>query len=292
MKIETRKLEPFGLELHIPQKIAWDALQPQQLLKWLSEHRVLVVRGLQPLDSTELVEAAKSFGPIQYWSFGAINHLRVSEDAKNYLFTNREVPLHWDGAFAEECPHILFFQCLETSEETGGETYFVDTTSVLKAATPQQIGRWSKQSYQYTTEAIAHYGGSFTAPLVQRAPKSGEPILRFAEPVNDLNPVEVKPVSDDVDEGRQVMETLSKRLHRSEYKLTHRWKTGDIVIADNDLLLHGRNAFTDSATRYIQRVNILREKQPSQKAQVSPPDSNVQNGHAQPAPRSHQHIYR
>jgi len=39
--------------------------------------------------------------------------------------------------------------------------------------------------------------------------------------------------------------------------LAHHWRTGDIVIADNHALLHGRRAFKQDAKRHLRRVNIL-----------------------------------
>jgi alpha-ketoglutarate-dependent taurine dioxygenase len=41
----------------------------------------------------------------------------------------------------------------------------------------------------------------------------------------------------------------------------HAWRAGDVLIADNHALLHGRKAFVkafvDAARRHIRRVNIL-----------------------------------
>jgi alpha-ketoglutarate-dependent taurine dioxygenase len=37
----------------------------------------------------------------------------------------------------------------------------------------------------------------------------------------------------------------------------HAWHAGDVLIADNHALLHGRKAFVDATRRHIRRVNIL-----------------------------------
>jgi 1,4-dihydroxy-2-naphthoate octaprenyltransferase len=38
--------------------------------------------------------------------------------------------------------------------------------------------------------------------------------------------------------------------------LAHRWEAGDIVVADNHALLHGRHAFAGGERRHIRRVNV------------------------------------
>jgi 4-hydroxybenzoate polyprenyltransferase len=77
--------------------------------------------------------------------------------------------------------------------------------------------------------------------------------MRFAEPVKDINPVEVKVLNGSQD----VIMHLQELIYREEYFYKHEWEDGDIVIADNYTLLHGREAFEGSKQRYIQRINIL-----------------------------------
>ena len=38
--------------------------------------------------------------------------------------------------------------------------------------------------------------------------------------------------------------------------LLHRWEAGDVVVADNHALLHGRLAFAGGEKRHIRRVNV------------------------------------
>src|ERR1051325_162615 len=75
---------------------------------------------------------------------------------------------------------------------SGGETLFCDTLRLLARATPAERELWRRMAITYTTEKIVHYGGTFTSPLITRHPDTGEEVLRFAEPVEDLNPVRLK----------------------------------------------------------------------------------------------------
>ena len=50
---------------------------------------------------------------------------------------------------------------------------------------------------------------------------------------------------------------LREALYAPECLYAHAWQAGDLVVADNYSLLHGREAFTSGAPRHLQRVHVL-----------------------------------
>jgi alpha-ketoglutarate-dependent taurine dioxygenase len=202
--------------------------------------RVSIFRGFDG----DVLDFARALGEILEWEFGAVNELTPHDDPRNYLYTSNEVPFHWDGAFAR-VPRYIVFHCLEPGR--GGETLFCDTPRLIAAAHPDEISRWQKISITYSTEKLAHYGGRFTSPLIARHPQSGETILRYAEPVDDLNPVHLEV------HGALDRAGLARRLR--DFSYAHTWRAGDLVVADNHALLHGRRAF--QGARHLRRVNVL-----------------------------------
>lgn len=257
MNVAMRPLSPFGVEVTVPEGTHFDAIDPADLHAWVAAYRVLVLRGLAPIGKLALPAAARRLGPLQTWEFGAVNELRPEEGTKNYLYTRRAVPLHWDGAFTARVPRYLFFSCLEAPrEDAGGATVFVDTTRVWERADVPTRDRWRALSFEYATDRVVHYGGSFRSPVVAQHPVSGETVLRFAEPVDDLNPVHVRALDASALESAACITELRAALAAPECVLRHAWRAGDVVVADNLALLHGRDAFTHDGQRHIQRVNV------------------------------------
>jgi alpha-ketoglutarate-dependent taurine dioxygenase/4-hydroxybenzoate polyprenyltransferase len=251
-------LQPFGLRVDLPQGTRWDDLDPDEIHGWVDAHRVLVLRGLAPMEPEVLAGAARKLGPLQPFSFGAVHELRRDPHADNYLYTEHEVPLHWDGAFAGAVPHFLVFRCVAAPPpDAGGETVFVDTIAALERAPESQRQRFRAARVRYTTEKKAHYGGTFTAEVISRHPTLGAPVVRYAEPVRDLNPVDVEPLGLDREAGEALMRDLSRALHDPSVELALPWADGDVVIADNHALLHGRRPFRADAPRHLLRVNVL-----------------------------------
>jgi alpha-ketoglutarate-dependent taurine dioxygenase len=254
-----QRLSPFGLEVSSASANASLRGLPTAAIKeWVEQHRVVVLRGFAPLTGSHLPEFCRGLGELLEWDFGAVNELRVQADRKNYLYTNHAVPFHWDGAFVGRIPQYIFFQCdVAPPAGSGGETLFCDTTRLLERAPPAQREAWSRISITYATEKLVHYGGRFTSPMITPHPASGESVLRFAEPVEDLNPVYLE-IEGIANSQRAVfLEDLRRRLYDPDLCLAHQWRSGDTVVADNYRLLHGRRAFSAPAQRQIRRVNIL-----------------------------------
>ena len=226
--------------------------------QWIDEHRFIVLKGFAPLIGAELPKFCETLGGLLEWEFGAVNDLRVDPDAKNYLYTNRAVPFHWDGAFLPRSPHYIFFHCdTAPGPQSGGETLFCDTVRLLAHAPVELIERWADVVIAYTTEKIVHYGGAFSAPLLALHPTLGTQVVRYAEPVEDLNPVELSITGISKDDQAEFVADMHRRLNDESCCHAYRWESGDIVIADNFALLHGRRAFARETERHIRRVNIL-----------------------------------
>jgi alpha-ketoglutarate-dependent taurine dioxygenase len=256
---QTRALSPFGLEVTAAAANENAAQIDVPLLKeWIAKERFVLLRGFALLSTDDMMRLAKTLGAPLEWEFGAVNELVAKPDAKNYIYTTGAVPFHWDGAFVGTIPHYILFSCeAAPPENSGGETIFCDGARVLDAATPQQRALWKTTSITYTTAKVVHYGGSFTSPMIVQHPASGEETLRFAEPVRDLNPVSLDIPGTAPAQRDALIVEVSTLLRRPDCFAAHAWKTGDVLIADNHALLHGRNAFLHAASRHLRRINIL-----------------------------------
>ena len=254
-----QQVKPFGLIVKSPQQGAdLRSISVPILQQWIDNHRVIILRGFAALAGEQLPKFCLQLGEILEWDFGAVNDLRVQPEARNYLYTNREVPFHWDGAFAGRVPHYIFFHCdVAPAPDSGGETLFCDTSLLLAQAPLERRKLWERTTITYTTEKIVHYGGTFSSPIICSHPLTGDEVLRFAEPVADLNPVQlyIKGIPDQAQAA--FLKDMHERLNDDDVCYRHQWQAGDVVIADNYVLLHGRSGFKENTKRQIRRVNIL-----------------------------------
>ncbi|MEV6806676.1 TauD/TfdA family dioxygenase [Streptomyces sp. NPDC051132] len=254
-------LRPFGRVIEAPGgDTPVSAIPVDTLARWTEESRVLVLRGFRLMGTQEFADYCRQWGEVLKWEPGEVIDLIVEDNPRNYLFASGDVPFHWDGAFVEADPRYFFFQCLDATAGAGGETVFSDTTAVYRDADAAERERWERISVTYTTEKMVHYGGEVTERLVAQHPGTGVPVLRFAEPLDPAvykNPVSVHVDGVDASEADAFVASLAERLHRPEYCYAHDWRKGDILIADNFALVHGRNAFSGPTARHLQRVEVI-----------------------------------
>lgn len=229
------------------------------LLSLVQHHKLVVLRGFEALSREGLLHYCQSQAKLLSWDFGPVMEMKVDAHTQNYLFTNGDVPLHWDGAFHQE-PKYLLFHCLQAPTlYSGGETLFVDTEMIWESASTLQKEQWFEYALEFKTEKLAHYGGQITKRLVQQHPIKGNTILRFAEPVGDeyLNPVSVQVLDKTTHESSLIISTLSELMRNPLNSYFHQWQQGDYLIADNFSLLHGRNPFINHSPRHLRRIQIL-----------------------------------
>lgn len=235
------------------------ALPLKKLLDQVTHHKIVLLRGFKPLERDALLNYCQSQAQLLSWDFGPVMEMKVDKQPKNYLFTEGDVPLHWDGAFHQE-PRFLFFNCLQAPKVgNGGETIFVNTETVWKTASESQKNEWQHYSLSFHTEKLAHYGGSITRHLINIHPDTKQVILRFAEPVEEdyLNPVHVKIIGKSEDESHAILSSLSQSMRIPQCLYQHEWQEGDFLLADNFSLLHGRNSFHRHSPRHLRRIQIL-----------------------------------
>jgi alpha-ketoglutarate-dependent taurine dioxygenase len=262
-ELSRKRVKPFGLLVEATNPSADIREVPVSLLRqWTQAHGVVTLRGFSALPKEEMIGYARTWGEILTWNFGEVLDLITHEQPRNYLFTPGNVPLHWDGAFAQVVPSFQFFQCRKAPRPgTGGETIFSHTPTVWQLASAAQQEEWRKVEITYTTEKVAHYGGRVTVPLVSRHPETGATTLRFAEELNDesvkLNPLFIELAGIPAERREGFLQELRKALYDPRACYAHAWRDGDMLLADNHAQLHGRNAFHADSPRHLQRIHII-----------------------------------
>jgi alpha-ketoglutarate-dependent taurine dioxygenase len=254
--LQTYSQLPFGIFIVSNEERPLSDIDIETIHDLVRTHKVVIFRGFAPLEGDALPNYCSKLGLLLEWEFGTVNELQINPQKNNYLYTKAAVPFHWDGAFVGKIPHYIIFHCTSCDANGSGETLFTDTTQLLAQLTTEEHELWQHISITYTTEKVVHYGGKFTSPLLARHPITGKEILRYAEPVVDINPISLSIQGIPSTEQNDFIQSMQKRLYSETVCYEHKWKEGDIVIADNHALLHGRRPLT-SSTRQLRRVNVL-----------------------------------
>jgi alpha-ketoglutarate-dependent taurine dioxygenase len=257
-------MSPYGLMIY-PWMANTEATKvPVAVAQELArEHHLLVLRGFAPFPGAEeLARYAASWGQLLTWPFGEVLELVQHDGPADHVFDNTGISFHWDGMFVDRIPEFQIFQCINAGDRgQGGHTIFCDTTRVLNHADTATRQLWERLTLTYRVTKESHYGGTAVSDLVVNHPTKKFPTIRYLEPVpehiNYINRPHVTFHDVPSESILEIAQTLRDALYDSHHCYTHEWHTGDIVVADNYTLLHGRQAYASKCGRHLRRVHVL-----------------------------------
>ncbi|WP_327314826.1 TauD/TfdA dioxygenase family protein [Streptomyces sp. NBC_01235] len=260
-------LDPFGVRVDADVDrpgARLDELPVAELRALAREHHLVLLRGFGGFaGALELTEYAAGWGTISMWPFGAVLELVEHENPDDHIFDHSYVPLHWDGMYRPQVPEFQLFHCVSApGEGQGGRTTFAHTPAVLRDADPGQRELWERVTGIYRRK-MEFYDSEAVSPVVTTHPDRGFPVIRYNEPVAPdaefVNHPDLEFTGLPDDQLAEFHDTLTAALHDPRHLYAHDWQTGDLVVADNYTLLHGREAFTTRSPRHLQRVHVLGE---------------------------------
>lgn len=255
---------PFGMvvEAEGPDADVRD-LDVAMLKELLWKERLLVLRGFRTFDDADgFAGYCERWGEISVWPFGKVLELVERNNPEDHIFDNNYVPLHWDGMYRPQVPEFQIFHCVKApGTSQGGRTTFSNTVSALETAPAEHRALWEKVTGSYQRK-MEFYDSKTVSPIVDAHPRRGFPVIRYNEPPLAgygafVNPpiLEFGGVSDE--ERETFFATIREALYAPSNYYAHTWQEGDVVVADNFSLLHGREGFETKAPRHLRRVHVL-----------------------------------
>ena len=237
----------------------------------LAQYAVLVFRD-QALTPPAFMAAAEIFGPLmdqQLKKYVLPDYPMVGCNStddlprKNGKLQVRGENYHTDHS-NERCPPKATTLHALQIPPSGGDTQFVDVRQAyddlpndlktringLFSLHVHQSSRSPRELTKLSPEDLAKIPTAIQ-PLVIRHPRSGRPALYLntgrMEGIEGMSP----------DEAYPLIEDLYNRATESRYEYRHQWRAGDMVIWDNQAVMHQANADYDpEQKRFLYRLMI------------------------------------
>jgi alpha-ketoglutarate-dependent taurine dioxygenase len=264
MKPEITKIQPFGVLVEAGQ--AGDdirELSVEMLRELVWNERLIIVRGFRTFDEAEdFATYCERWGEISIWPFGKVLELVERNNPEDHIFDNNYVPLHWDGMYRPQVPEFQLFHCVKAPHAgQGGRTTFSNTVSALERAPAHIVDLWKRTTGRYQRK-MEFYDSTTISPVLDAHPLRGFTVIRYNEPPSAgfghfVNPPILEFTGINEAEQETFHRTLRDALYAPENYYAHEWQEGDLVVADNFSLLHGREGFETKAPRHLRRVHVL-----------------------------------
>jgi len=264
MDYEVTYLKPFGVRLTPKNKnTPIKDLDIGHLRKLFWQEHLVLLRGFDTFKGTDdFSDYCECWGEVSLWPFGKVLELIEQDNPEDHIFDHSYVPLHWDGMYRPQIPEYQIFHCVKAPlSERGGRTTFSNTILVLENASPELKMLWNKVTGIYERK-MEFYNSRTVSPIITQHPQKDFSVIRYNEPHSVerghfINPPDLEFTGIHCEKLDCFHQSLKQALYAPHSFYAHEWQTGDVVIADNFSLLHGREAFVSKSPRHIRRVHVL-----------------------------------
>jgi alpha-ketoglutarate-dependent taurine dioxygenase len=281
----------FGAVVHARQSAqrlaTLDVAEVKALFK---SHGTLLFRGFDVSPET-FEQFTNGFGG-EFAVYPGQARERVSDDGRTQTVTwgNNTFRAHAEMAYSPYRPDLLWFHCVRPAMADGETTVF-DGRAILEAFSPSTRALFEGRTLHYcwrdvptelwqgflfpelTQEELTEWLGkkpgvtlwfgeqgelneTFVSSAVRRS-KYGA-FSSFASSFLDFTDERVKPFRRFVEFGdgtpitRELIQEAREVTDAAEVRVA--WKAGDVLMIDNDRVMHGRRAFEDEERRILVRM--------------------------------------
>ncbi len=219
----------------------------------LAEHRFLVIKKAAQ-DIEGAISIMSQLGQL-------VNHekrkqgvleLDGSKDEKEVLRGKEFMPLHKDGLLMGLEVNVVGIFCLELNNVSGGRTYISDMKSAMSVISNEQIALLTEKGIEAQAVDTDYYlkeGGTWhRLPAVKELSDGVALSMGFPYPENSLASWRVRVADTEQLKSKEILGSIEKTLMSDPYVYYHDWEVGDMLLMDNQRVLHGREAFTGDRT--------------------------------------------
>jgi gamma-butyrobetaine dioxygenase len=231
---------------------------PAGLYRWLSQVRDFgfsVLRGVPRRDG-EVERVAELFWHVHETNYGRHFEVISVPDPENLAYTARTLAVHTDNPYAEPVPGLQLLHCLEQSAD-GGDTLLVDGFDAA-----ERLRRECPEAFAVLTRVPASYRYRHgTVDLRARRPiiTLGHDGGIVAVNLNDRSLRPPEGPDTDIAAYYPAYRAFVALLREPAANLRLKLAPGDLLIFDNQRVLHGREGYeAGTARRHLQGCYVDR----------------------------------
>lgn len=216
-----------------------DLDKPESKYQWLNHvntHGIAFLHHV-PNQDQQLLEVVDKFGYVRETNYGKYFEVITKDNPENLAFTPKPLSLHTDNPYRHPVPSLQLLHCLVAAPE-GGITALADG---FYAA--QIVKERYKHHFDILNSAILSYRFKSTEADLQSCGSVIETDSQGKVTKVRLNNRSIQTIRLPFDEQRAFYEAYQcfmAVLHSEECKFTCKLQPGELMMFDNERVLHGR----------------------------------------------------
>jgi alpha-ketoglutarate-dependent taurine dioxygenase len=253
-----------GAAMHAARDFAWVSLEELRSdsaakLRWLTRLLQTGVAFLSAVPSTEsaILDAMASIGRVCETNYGLVFDVRSVPLPENLAYSDLGLGLHTDNPYRDPVPGFQALHMLLAAPD-GGESVFADgfaLSNQLRTLDPQAFDILTRTPvpFHYRSKDAELYA---ERPLIQLSARGEVDAVHYNN--RSIAPLRIEPraAADFYRAYRRFAELLREPGHQLKFAL----RDGDLVLFDNQRILHGRSAFSSTGhARHLRGCYLTRD---------------------------------
>jgi gamma-butyrobetaine dioxygenase len=210
-----------------------------------------------PADEAALLEAVKLVGQVAETNYGLVFDVRSVAQPENLAYSELGLGLHTDNPYREPVPGFQALHALVVSPD-GGESLFADGFALAEHVRATHPGDFALLS---RTAVPFHYRSSNAElyaerPLIQISCRGDIAAVHY----NSRSVAPLDPSSPATADYYAAYRRFAALLREPRFQLRCKLAAGELVVFDNQRILHGRTAFSSARhARHLRGCYLTRD---------------------------------
>ena len=227
-------------------------------LRALRDHGIAMLTGV-PAEPEATLRVAGRYGPVRETSYGKVFDLISRPDARVAGETARAQIPHTDEPFRYSPPGFIFFHAIRTGAGSGGTSLMVDGFQVaerMRTNSPKLFDLLARHGVTFHREHAGDVFFSAEAHVISLDASGAVTGMRF----NDRCLAPQTGAVEEIDGLIEALAELTRLICDPANQFQHQLQPGEVLVFDNQRVLHGRTAFDPTlAVRHLRSCNLDRD---------------------------------
>jgi gamma-butyrobetaine dioxygenase len=236
--------------------------EPLPLAAYLADDAVLA-RALQDVaqfglvrlcgagtQADEVERIVRRFGFIRETNYGRLFEVRVLADPGHLADTARALEPHTDNPYRDPAPSLQLLHCIRSAGDGGGATFFLDGFALaedIRRRRPEDFATLAAHAVPFAFSTPAGDRYQARSPILRLGPDGELTGLRLNH--RALGPVDFGPEA--TAHWYEAYVRFAADADDPDRRLSLELAPGDVVMFDNERIVHGRTTFNGAADRLL-----------------------------------------
>jgi len=229
----------------------------------LAERRFAVLRGSLPT-LEDAIAAMRRLGPLNEAQARREGALIIEAGPHEDVFRScGALPLHMDGLLTGFDVSIVGIYCVQFRDVVGGRTSVSDVQVAAREVPAADLALLRERGLDgLAVDNTGHYRSEFASawhhfPAFRTRPgQAARLCLGMPHAPGEKESWRVRVADVSPEESARVFASLRRVFLDPRYHYVHDWREGDLLLMDNDAVMHGREAFQASSRR-LANIQVL-----------------------------------